>query len=65
MAGEDVAAIRAEGDKLGEIIQKIGASMYQQPEGDQSAGPAAGGDEGPSGGTDDGEDVVDGEFKNV
>lgn len=65
MAGEDVAAIRAEGDKLGEIIQKIGASMYQQPEGDQSAGPSAGSDEGPSGGTDDGEDVVDGEFKNV
>ncbi len=65
MNGEDIAAIRAEGDKLGEIIQKIGASMYQQPEGEQSAGPAAGGDEGPSGGTDDGEDVVDGEFKNV
>jgi molecular chaperone DnaK len=65
MAAEDVAAIRAEGDKLGQVIQKIGASMYQQPEGDQSAGPSAGGDESPSGGSDDGEDVVDGEFKNV
>ena len=66
MNGEDVAAIRAEGDKLSQVIQKIGASMYQQPEGDQSAGPEAGGGEGPSGGgTDDGEDVVDGEFKNV
>ena len=65
MAGEDVAAIRTESDKLGQVIQKIGANMYQQPEGDQSAGPSAGSDEGPSGGTDDGEDVVDGEFKNV
>jgi molecular chaperone DnaK len=65
MNGEDVAAIRAEGDKLSQVIQKIGASMYQQPEGDQSAGPEAGGGESPSGGTDDGEDVVDGEFKNV
>ncbi|BBB46856.1 molecular chaperone DnaK [Pelolinea submarina] len=65
MATEDVAAIRAESDKLGQVIQKIGASMYQQPGSDQSAGPSAGGDEGPSGSSDDGEDVVDGEFKNV
>jgi molecular chaperone DnaK len=65
MNGEDVAAIRAESDKLGQVIQKIGASMYQQPGSEQSAGPETGGGESPSGGTDDGEDVVDGEFKNV
>ncbi|MDK2982272.1 MAG: molecular chaperone DnaK [Chloroflexota bacterium] len=67
MNGDDVAAIRAESDKLGQSIQKIGANMYQQPGSDQSAGgpEAGGGNEGPSGGSDDGEDVVDGEFKNV
>jgi molecular chaperone DnaK len=68
MNTEDVEAIRTEGEKLGQLIQKIGASMYQQPGSDQSAGPSAGG-EGPSGGPgegpSDGEDVVDGEFKNV
>jgi molecular chaperone DnaK len=68
MNTEDAAAIRTESEKLSQVIQKIGASMYQQPGDDQSAGPSAGaGDEGqgPSGGSDDGEDVVDGEFKNV
>jgi len=77
MNTENTDAIRSETDKLGQVIQKIGASMYQQPGGDQSAGPdggAAGGQggqggpggQGPQGGSGDGgEDVVDGEFKNV
>jgi molecular chaperone DnaK len=77
MNTENTDAIRSETDKLGQVIQKIGASMYQQPGGDQSAGPdggAAGGQggqggqggPGPQGGSGDGgEDVVDGEFKNV
>ncbi|NPV41057.1 MAG: molecular chaperone DnaK [Anaerolineae bacterium] len=77
MNTENTDAIRSETDKLGQVIQKIGASMYQQPGGDQSAGPdggAAGGQSGqggqggpgPQGGSGDGgEDVVDGEFKNV
>ncbi len=72
MTGENVDAIRSETDKLGQVIQKIGASMYQQPGGDQtSGGPAGGptgeqGGQGPQGGSGDGgEDVVDGEFKNV
>ncbi len=66
MNTEDTAAIRSETEKLGQIIQKIGASMYQQPGSDQSAGPTdSDGGAGPSGGSSDGEDVVDGEFKNV
>ncbi len=75
MAGENVDAIRSETDKLGQVIQKIGASMYQQPGGDQASGGPAGGStgdqggqggQGPQGGSGDGgEDVVDGEFKNV
>ncbi len=71
MTTENTDAIRSETEKLGQVIQKIGASMYQQPGSDQSAGPdggAAGGQggQGPQGGSGDGgEDVVDGEFKNV
>jgi len=71
MAAENTDAIRSETEKLGQAIQKIGASMYQQPGGDQGAGPAGGaeGGQGPQGGSGDGgdggEDVVDGEFKNV
>jgi molecular chaperone DnaK len=64
MQGNDVAAIREASDKLGEVIQQLGGSMYQQaggaPGGPQEPGPdAAGpmGGQGPSG-----EDVVDGEF---
>ena len=66
MNNDDTDAMRSETDKLGQVIQKIGASMYQQPGADQSAGPdSAAGSEGPSGDSSDGEDVVDGEFKNV
>jgi molecular chaperone DnaK len=71
MNTENTDAIRSETDKLGQVIQKIGASMYQQPGGDQCAGPDGGaaggpGGQGPQGGSGDGgEDVVDGEFKNV
>jgi molecular chaperone DnaK len=72
MSSENVDTIRQETEKLGQAIQKIGASMYQQPGGDQTAGGPAGGGptnnggQGPQGGSGDGgEDVVDGEFKNV
>jgi len=66
MNSENADALRSETEKLGQVIQKIGASMYQQPAGDQSADPenTSGGDAG-STGSSDGEDVVDGEFKNV
>jgi len=54
--GDDVAAIKSATEALGQTIQKIGASVYQQ-------NPAAGGEEpGPSS-NDAGPDVVDGEVK--
>jgi molecular chaperone DnaK len=78
MAKDDIAAIRSASEKLGELIQKVGATMYQQP-GGGAAGPGGetgpiGPDEGPSdsggsgpsdGGQPGGEDVVDGEFRNA
>jgi len=59
---DDAEAIRKATEELGQTIQQIGASMYQQP-GAAEAGPdMGGGDAGPQPG---GEDVVDGEFKNA
>jgi len=54
--GEDVEAIRAATDALGQAIQKIGASVYQQ-------GQAAGAGEAGSSSGSAGPDVVDGEIK--
>ncbi len=69
MAGEDSTAMRRETDELGQLIQKIGASMYQQQQPPQQGGEAPGEQqpptEGGAGPTPGGEDVVDGEFKNV
>jgi molecular chaperone DnaK len=76
MTQEDVAAIKRDTDALGQLIQQVGASLYQQPGAGQpgasptEGGPQQGPQEGPSGEKpggkgDGGEDVVDGEFKNV
>ena len=71
MAGEDADSIRKQTEELSQAIQKIGASMYQQPDGtDQGAEPAgeaggAGPTEEPGGPAAGDDDVVDGEFKNV
>jgi len=65
-AGEDTDTIRKQTEELGQLIQQIGASLYQQEGADQAAGSADGeasGESPPDG--PDGEDVVDGEFKNV
>ena len=72
MNNEDPAAIRTATEALGQSIQKIGASMYQQqPEageqgapGEQQGQPGA---DSNSGNPPDGDagDVVDGEFKSV
>lgn len=72
--GEDAAAIKKATEELGQTLQKMGASMYQQPPA-AGAGPEGGpapegGDVPPQeppaeGGSGGGEDVVDGEFKNV
>ncbi|MBN8655248.1 MAG: molecular chaperone DnaK [Anaerolineae bacterium] len=52
---EDVEKIKAAVEALGQTIQKIGASVYEQGQ------PSAGGEAGPS--SDAGPDVVDGEVK--
>ena len=64
MNGEDVNVIRQATDELGQTIQKIGGSMYQQ-EGGQAgpAGDAAGGAGPQPGSGPSGEDVVEGDFK--
>lgn len=54
--GEDVAAIKSASEALGQVIQKIGASVYEQPN-------AAGGDPNQAGQSNPGPDVVDGEVK--
>jgi molecular chaperone DnaK len=74
LQSEDPARIRNATEQLNAIIQQIGGSMYQQ--GGPSAGPSAGepgpgpepgAEPGPENGPkpDDGEDVVDGEFRNA
>jgi len=66
MTSDDVATIRKETDALNQIVQQIGAAAYQQ---DQTQAGAPGGEsgEGPKQepGSEGGEDVVDGEFRNV
>ncbi len=74
MSKDDAAAIRNGTESLGQLIQKVGAGMYQQPGGPQqgpggpgdAGGPAGPADEPPGGGpSGGGEDVVDGEFRNA
>ena len=75
--GEDAETIKKATEELGQTLQKVGASMYQQP-GAGEAGPSADGSVPPDmggevppqeppaeGGQAGGEDVVDGEFKSV
>jgi len=67
MNSEDVETIKRASDDLGQVLQKMGASMYQQPEAGGAAGPQGdqdGGQQAPPSG-DGGDDVVDGEFKNA
>ena len=67
MNGEDVEATRREVEALNQLIQQIGAAAYQQgaPQagtpGEEQPGGESGGQSGPA----SGEDVVDGEFRNV
>ncbi len=67
MTSEDPEAIKKEAEELGQVLQKLGASMYQQPEAGQAPNPegSEAGDAGPATPPDGGEDVVDGEFKNA
>ena len=56
---DDVAAIKSATEALGEAIQKIGASVYQQPETPSGESNQSN----PSGSSNAGPDVVDGEVK--
>ncbi len=65
MNGDDVDGIRKATEDLGNVVQQIGASMYQA----EQPNPAAGGPQNTAPNNDsqprdDGEDVVEGEFKN-
>ena len=57
--GEDVAAIKSATEALGQAIQKIGASVYQQP----NAAGGGTGEAGPNPNPEAGPDVVEGEVK--
>ncbi len=66
LSGEDVEGIQSSIQEIEQMIQQVGASMYQQPgaDGSEATGPQ------PESGPDDGsqpgnDDVVDGEFKSV
>jgi molecular chaperone DnaK len=80
MNSDDSATIRRETEELFQVVQQIGAAAYQQgaPGGSAPGGETPGGDSGPSSGPGsgpgsgpdsgsgpDGEEVVDGEFRNV
>ncbi len=58
LQGEDIAYMQRTVQDLSEALQKLGASMYQQPE-----SPPPESDEGSSPAPDDDEDVVEGEFR--
>jgi len=63
MNADDAAAIRSQTEELGQLVQKIGASMYQQPQGEPGAGGTDAGQAPGDGGQAPDDDVVDGEFK--
>jgi len=64
---ENAEEIRRLTEELGRTIQKLGGSMYQQPEGQAAGGSGPGPDGGSSssGSGEPGDNVVDGEFRNV
>ncbi len=58
--GEDIEAIRSATEALGQAIQKIGSSVYEEPKPEAGGANSSGA---PGGSTDPGPDVVDGEVK--
>lgn len=65
MNGSDVESIRKATDKLGQVVQQLGASMYQQPGSDGGAQQTGGPTPQKEPGAEGGDDVVDGEFRNA
>ncbi|MHB8134158.1 MAG: molecular chaperone DnaK [Anaerolineaceae bacterium] len=65
MHGEDLETIQKQIQELEQLVQQLGASMYQQPGGEN---PTSGPQTSQNGGQENnpsGDDVVDGEFKSV
>ena len=66
MTDEQVAEIKAAKEKLMESAQKLFAKVYEQAQGAQQAGQAGPGPDMNAGaGTDNSDDVVDGDYKEV
>ena len=63
MTDSQVAEIKAAKEKLMESAQKLFAKVYEQAQGAQQAGP--GPDMNAGAGTDNSDDVVDGDYKEV
>lgn len=62
---ENAEEIRRLTEELGRTIQKLGGSMYQQPEGQATGGSGPDGGSPSSGSGEPGDNVVDGEFRSV
>lgn len=67
MGGQDLDTIKRMTDELSEELQKLGAAVYQQagPAGPETSSPGETPGSGSQGDQPDGEDVVDGEFRNA
>jgi molecular chaperone DnaK len=66
LQGQDVDAIRSATQELTQVMQKVGASVYQQPGQPPPSGKEPGGEgEGDGGGEEGEEGTVEGEFREV
>ncbi len=65
MSSDDAEPIRRATQDLMNVVQQIGAAAYQQQGGPAAGGGTPGGPSGPDQGPGGGEDVVDGEYRNV
>ena len=66
MESDNAETMKTATDQLFQVVQQVGASVYQQPGPPTGAGPEAGPEAGPDQGQQPGgdEDVVEGEFRN-
>jgi molecular chaperone DnaK len=65
MSAEDAEAMRRETDALNQVISQVGTAAYQQASPETGAPPEDGGPQPGQQGGPEGEDVVDGEYRNV
>jgi hypothetical protein len=65
MSAEDADAMRRETEALNQILSQVGTAAYQQAEPAAGTPPEDGGPQPGQQGGPEGEDVVDGEYRNV